>query len=373
MFEKRISPFGLVRYGVSPDHQLTRRVIKMFDQMANHERFEYHGNCEIGTDVSMEDLRASFHAVIICTGAEQPNRPDIPGAQLRGAIDALDFARWVNGEPEAFDSTLLNRVATAVIIGNGNVALDVARMLARPAADWCATDISPNAMEALIHHRIKHIVVAGRRGSEDASFSEAELEELLSLPGWDVLADEPLPFGLVPEKPPAELKIEFKFRLSPNSILGSNHVEGVKFTHQSGRDVVIPGQLVVFATGHRGIPLTGIPFDSQRGIVPNDRGRVEAVPGCYVSGWIKRGAKGLIGQNRKDAIETVSCLMEDRATLAARPVDADVWKKKLNRSHRTVSWSDWKKLDAIEIQHGSALGRPRLVLAGRELLKHLDG
>jgi len=366
MFEKRVAPYGLVRYGVAPDHQLTRRAIKMFEQIAGQPGFHYHGNVEIGPDVSLENIYASFHAVVICTGAEMPNRPEITGSRLPGVVDALDFSRWTNGECDAFNEAILDRVETAVIIGNGNVALDAARMLARPSVDWVATDIAPYAMEALIHHRIKHIVVVGRRGPLDVSFTEAELLEVAALPGWDVHADGVMPFGPLLEKPSSNRRIEFKFHLVPDELCGSEHVTAVQFVHaDSGEMLEIPAQLVIFATGHRGIKLDGLSFDQQRGIIPHDHGRVTGAPGYYVCGWIKRGAKGLIGQNRKDAIETIARVYEDRELLAARKVGATP--VPLNNK-RVVTWDDWKKIDAMEIQHGSSVGRPRINFTEDEAL-----
>lgn len=368
MFEKRIAPFGLVRYGVSPDHQLTRRATKLFEQIAAHPGFHYHGNIEIGTDVSLEDIRLSHHAVVVCTGAEKPNRPYIPGAPLPGAVDALDFSHWVNGEGNGFDDSLAEHVEAVIVVGNGNVALDAARMLARPAADWVATDIAANAMEALIHHHIKHIVVVGRRGSSETSFTEAEWQEVVSLPGWEIKVDGESPFGPLPEKPASDRRIEFKFHLAPKRLLGDARVTGAEFVHASSGEIIpIPAQLVVFATGHRGIRLDGLPFDEAKGIIPNDRGQVVSVPGYFVCGWIKRGAKGLIGLNRKDAIETVSRIMEQRDELARRSVrPVPVLKDK-----PVISWGDWKKINAMEESRGAAVGRPRIALSPQEALKAL--
>lgn len=370
MFEKRVAPYGLVRYGVAPDHQLTRRTIKIFNQTADQSRFHYWGNVEAGRDVSFDDLHAAFHAVVICTGAEQPNRPGIPGARLRGAVDALDFARWTNGERDAFSPELLHGVETAVIIGNGNVALDAARMLARPSVDWVPTDMAVHAMEALIHHRIKHIVIVGRRGPEHISFTEAEWLEVVSLPGWGVQADGDVSFGALPDKPSSVRTLEFKFSLVPVGLLGDDHVSGVQFTHAaSGESVVIPSQLVIFATGHRGIKIDGLPFDDERGIIPNDKGRVVGIPDFYVCGWIKHGATGLIGHNRKDAMETVARMLEDLGSWSTRRVT----EYPVNKSgRRVVTWNDWKRLDAMEIQRGSAVGRPRINFMMDEALQILQ-
>lgn len=373
LYDKRIAPYGLVRYGVAPDHLLTRRAIKMFDQIADHGRFHYFGNVEIGRDVALSDIISTYHAVVVCTGAEKPNRPEVPGARLRGAVDALDLARWANGEPDAFDPALLDGVDTAVIIGHGNVALDAARLLMRPARDWVATDIAPHAMEVLIHHRLKRIVLAGRRGSSETSFTEAEWEEAIALPGWQVHIEGEPPFGPRPEKPAAERSLDVRFHLRPVCLLGGDRVVGVRFSHaQNGATVEVPASLVIFATGHRGVPLDGLPFDATTGTVPHSKGAVSSLPGVYVCGWIKRGAKGLIGVNRKDAIETVVRLLEDRDILSARLPESKNWRETLTRRGvRVVSWTDWKKLDAMEEQRGASVGRPRVNFTRDEALARL--
>jgi len=374
LFEKRVAPYGLVRYGVAPDHQLTRRATNLFNQIADQDRFHYYGNVEIGRDVPLAEIQSSFHAVVICTGAEQPNRPDIPGALLPGAVDALDFARWTNGEPEAFAPELLNGIDTVVIIGNGNVAMDAARMLMRPSREWVTTDIAPFAMEALMHHRVKHIVIAGRRGPHETSFSEAEWTEVVSMPDWSVQANGNVPFGPLPEKPASDQALHFRFHLNPVCLLGETHVVGMRFSQtMSGDTVDIPAQLVVFATGQRGAPMPGIPFDASLGIIPNTKGAVTKVPGLYVCGWIKRGGKGLIGVNRKDAVETVARLLEDRDTLSARQPEPINWRDELpRRGVRAVSWAEWKHLETMEMQRGSIVGRPRVNFTREEALALLS-
>jgi ferredoxin--NADP+ reductase len=369
MLEKRFAPYGLVRYGVAPDHPLTRRVTKMFDAIGGHPRFFYYGGVEVGRHVKLDELYASFTAVVFCTGAENPNRPVVPGGRLDGTVDALDLARWANGEPTAFRESLLDGVETVAVIGNGNVAIDAARLFARSTVDWVGTDIAPYAMEALAHHRVRQIVIAGRRGAGDVSFTEAEWAELVGLPGWDVREEESTPFGAAPVKPSSTHHLEFRYHLSVACLLGSTRVVGARFTRaSSGETVEIPAQLVVFATGHRGFEMAGLPFDATRGVIPNDRGRVSGMPAYYVCGWIKRGAKGLIGQNRKDAIETVKQMLEDRDALAAREVNHVDWTKVLrSRGHRVISWADWIKISAMEQQRGNAFGRSRMNFTDTEI------
>lgn len=370
LLEKRVAPYGLVRYGVAPDHLPTRRAIKLFDQIADHARFQYYGNVEVGCDVTLDTLRQSYHAVVLCSGAEVPNRPDLPGARLRGAADALDLARWANGEAEAFDAAWLDGVRDVVIIGNGNVALDAARLFLRGAATWVATDIAPYAMEALAHHRVASVAIVGRRSAAEASFTEAEWSEVVGLPGWSVAADEEGPFGPLPEKPGSDRRLAFRSRLRTACLLGGDRVVGVRFSHaDTGATVELPAQLVVFATGHRAPRWEGLPYDAARGVIRHQRGAVTGAPGVYVCGWIKRGAKGLIGLNRKDAIETVATMLEDRDVLAARQPEPAAWIDACRaRGVRLVSWADWKRLDVLETARGSAVGRPRLPLSRDEAL-----
>lgn len=307
MFEKRRQPYGLVRYGVAPDHILTKRAVKTFEQIARQPGFHYADGVEVGRDLALDDVRRAHDAVVVCTGAEHPRRLAIPGAELPGVVAALDLARWANGESSALaNASILDGAQRAVIIGNGNVALDAARILARRDEDWEGTDIAGYARAALSRSRLRAITMAGRRGPECASFTRAELQEVISLPDWRVVADQGLPLGLVAPASTAENTISFIFNQTPIAFTGADRVTGVTF---SGGFVA--ADVVIAAIGQRGEALPGLPFDEARGIVPNDRGRVAEHQGVYVCGWIKRGATGLIGHNRKDAIETVARMRED--------------------------------------------------------------
>lgn len=308
LYEKRAKPYGLVRYGVAPDHVLTKRAVKTFEQIAAQPGFHYLGNVEVGRDLSLAELREQYDAVVVCTGAEHPRMPDLPGTHVRGAVAALDFSRWVNGEAGALDETIFDGAARAVVIGNGNVALDAARMLARPDEAWDGTEIAPDARAALRRMRLQRITIAGRRGPEEAHFTEAELLEVLNLPGWRIAARQGLPLGLEVPTSNEERIIEFVFHARPVRVNGDDRVREVVFDPDP---VSAAADVVIFATGQRGEAMEGLPFDEERGVIPNDRGRVTGAPGVYVCGWIKRGAKGLIGHNRKDAIETVARMVED--------------------------------------------------------------
>lgn len=310
LHEKRAKPYGLVRYGVAPDHVLTKRAVKTFEQIAAQPGFHYLGHVEVGRDLPLAELRTQFDAVVVCTGAEHPRLPDLPGLPMRGVLAALDFSRWTNGEGDAVDGTLFDGAERAVIVGNGNVALDAARMLARPDEAWDGTEIAPNARAALRRTRFRRITIAGRRGPEDAQFTAAELQEVLNLPGWKIVAPQGLPPGFEVPASSADRVIEFVFHARPVRVTGDNRAR--EFVFEPGPSSVAT-DLVIFATGQRGEAMEGLPFDEERGVIPNDRGRVTGVPGVYVCGWIKRGAKGLIGHNRKDAIETVARMTEDLA------------------------------------------------------------
>lgn len=308
IYEKRDKPFGLIRYGVAPDHVTTKRVLKTFENIAAQPGLHMMTGVEVGVAVSLNELSTKYDAVVICTGAEIPRLPDIPGAALPGVVSGLDFARWVNGEEEALDARLLDGITSAVIIGNGNVALDAARMLARQDADWDATSIAPFARDALRRAHLHQITIVGRRSAGEASFTVAELREVVSLPGWQIKADQGLPLGVDVPAGSSGKVIAFEFGKSPSRVTGRTRVESVEFGPDSKR---IPADLAIFATGQKGCPLPGLPFDEKRGVIPNDRGRVAGSKSVYVCGWIKRGAKGLIGHNRKDAIETVASMAED--------------------------------------------------------------
>jgi len=369
MFEKRVFPSGLVRFGVSPDHQATRRAAGTFDQIAAQPGFHYYGHVDAVKVPGLEALRRHFHAIVVCTGAEVPSLPDVPGIDSRRVIAGIDLARWTNGEEHAINPRVFDGVETAVIVGNGNVALDAARMLARPAVDWVKTDIAPHAMEVLMHHRLNKIIIAGRRGPADVSFTEAEFEELVSLPGWDVRGTQGLPFAKMPEKPASNRCIEFRFYQRIARIREQQAGCEVEFSVANQPNVNMAAQLVICATGQRGVPFGDLPFDTVRGVIPNDRGRVHAAPGFYVCGWIKRGANGVIGVNKKDAIETVARIVEDMDILAAKHVTPFAMPE---TEDRVITWADWKKIEAMEIGRGGEAGRPRLNFSESEALRALS-
>lgn len=355
LFERLPHPHGLVRYGVAPDHPNTRRIAALLDRTAAHPAVTLRLNVEVGRDISIDQLRAQFDAVVVATGAEEDRSLGIPGEQLPGVHSSLSFAGWVNGHPDFAGAPIALDVETAVVIGNGNVALDIARLLARAPAALRGTDIAPAALAALERSRIKRLHVIGRRGPAQASFGENEIQEFGALPGVAFSMDPLVAFTSPADEkeladpaadraravvhtlrelagrgpnPEARVTIGFDFLRRPIGISGAARVEGItlelcRLEGEPGRQQAVPtGALqrlpcgaIFAAIGHRGRPLPGLPFDPERGVIPTREHRVldgdRLLKGVYAVGWIKRGAKGLIGHNRRDAMETVKILLAD--------------------------------------------------------------
>jgi ferredoxin/flavodoxin---NADP+ reductase len=410
MYERLPAPFGLVRFGVAPDHQKIKAVTRSFEKVARRPGFRFFGNVDVGTHVTLDDLRRHYHAVCYATGAQSDRRLGIPGEDLARSHPATEFVAWYNGHPDfrhcAFD---LSRQRAAVI-GVGNVAVDVARILCRTPEELATTDIAPYAEEALARSGIREVYLLGRRGPVQAAFTNPEVRELGELAGADV-AVSPRDCALDPLSA-AELagsddralakKVEIltqfatrrptgksrtltlRFLVSPVEILpdGAGGVRGLRIVRNRlegdghGRlravptDEVedLPVDLVFRSVGYRGVPLADVPFDERRGTVPHAQGRVlrdgAVVPGLYVSGWIKRGPTGVIGTNKPDAAETAGSLLADAAagTLPAPPAPDPTAAEALvrQRQPQTVVFDDWTRIDAAETARGRACGRPRL-------------
>ncbi len=349
MFEKLPRPFGLVRYGVAPDHPHTRRIMRLLEKTLAHPAVRLHTNIEIGRDRTVEDLAARHDAVVIATGAEEDRALGIPGEQLANVHPSLAFAGWINGHPDFADLAIDLNVETAAIVGNGNVALDIARMLARTPEELAATDMAPDAREKLARHRIRRLHIIGRRGPVQASFGENEILELGTMPGIAFRIDPVVvmpdaadeseladpasdraravvaalrDYASRPAPPDARIELSFDFLRRPLAIGGETRareltlelcrLEGDPFQRRAvptGALQKIDAGLVIVSIGHRGRALPGVPFDVARGVIPADNHRV--APGIYAVGWIKRGARGLIGHNRRDAMETVGIIFSD--------------------------------------------------------------
>jgi ferredoxin--NADP+ reductase len=407
VFERLATPWGLVRAGVAPDHPNIKAVTRRYEKTAAKEDFRFFGHVEVGSDVTVEELKRHYHAIVYAFGAAGDRRLGIPGEDLLNSHSATEFVAWYNGHPDFCDHVFDLSAETAVVVGNGNVALDVARMLALPREDLARTDVADHALETLCESAIREVVVLGRRGPAQAAFTTPELIELSELADADVIVDpgdvqlDPASARMVEEADLAtkkkievlkgyaaqapqgrERRIVLRFFASPLEILGDERVEGVRIARTeldenlravvTGSEETIPCQLVFRSVGYRGIPLPGVPFDERSATIPNDAGRVIDRPGEYVSGWIKRGPSGIIGTNKKDSQETVSSLLEDAAAgrLPEPPVaDPEAIEELLaERAPDHVRLDGWRAIDAAEQAAGEPHGRPRVKLTRRDEL-----
>ncbi|HJT95782.1 MAG TPA: FAD-dependent oxidoreductase [Mycobacterium sp.] len=387
VFEKLPTPYGLVRAGVAPDHQSTKRVTKLFDKVTRLPGFTFYLNVEVGSDVTHAELLVHHHAVLYAVGAPNDRRLEIDGMGLPGTGTATEMVAWINGHPEFTDFPVDLGHERVVIVGNGNVAFDVARILTADPDALARTDISDHALAALRDSRVDEVVIAARRGPADSAFTLPELIGLTStcdvvLDGADhdlVLRDlaevsDPLmrnkleilsklgdagSCGLTPTTRP---RIRLAYRLTPNRIVGDGRADGVEFT-VTGTDELrqLPAGLVLTSIGYRGKPIRDLPFDESAGVVPNDGGRVIGAPGSYVAGWIKRGPTGFIGTNKSCAGQTVHNLVADyNAGLLADPAGKRGALDKLVRSRKpdAVDTAGWTAIDAAEVARGGDQ-RPR--------------
>jgi ferredoxin--NADP+ reductase len=408
LLDRLPTPFGLVRGGVAPDHQKIKSVTRVYEKIASQPGVRFLGNVRIGGDLTREELLEHYHAVIYAIGAQSDRTLGVPGEDLAGSHAATEFVGWYNGHPDYRDRSFDLSQENVVVIGVGNVAVDVTRVLARTADELAKTDIAPYALEALQNSRVKNVFMIGRRGPVQAAFTNPELKELGEMPGADIVVlpqelalDEGSRTALAhAEERTAEknlktleafaakpqegkpLRIHLRFLLSPLELQGDKSVEAVKLAKNrlvpaangdlraepTGESEVIPTGLVFRSVGYLGTGIPGVVFDAKRGIVPNEGGRVVTAPGTvsrgeYVVGWIKRGPTGVIGTNKPDATETTDHLLEDfgsgRLERDLPPRDA-VDRLLGERGVRVVTWNDWRKLDQIERERGAALGRPRL-------------
>ncbi len=410
IFDRLPSPWGLARAGVAPDHQGTRVITDSFEMAVRKPSIAAHLNVEIGTHISHEELLAHHHAVIYAVGAATDRHLGIDGEDLPGSVSATDFVAWYNGHPDHAGDVYDLSGERAVVIGNGNVALDVARVLVTPPDELAKTDIADHALAALRESNIREVVVVGRRGPVQAAFTSKELMGLDDVPGIDIVVDpadleldehsraflesDECPFP-VPRKiewlreyasrtpDPSRRRIVLKFLGSPAAIAGDGRVQRIDLVRN---ELVVDGAgrqraqatdrvealetgLVLRSIGYRGTAIEGVPFDEQRGVIPNDGGRVidpatgEPVPGVYVTGWIKRGPSGTLGTNKKCAGETVEKLAEDvKAGLAGRAVESRAALDKLlaGRQPDVVGFDGWRALDQAELAAGREAGRPRV-------------
>jgi len=399
VYEKLPAPYGLVRYGVAPDHQKLKQTAKAFERTADDPRLRFLGNVEIGADVPVAELAEHYDAVVLAHGASDGKKPGLLGEHLAGCHTATEFVGWYNGHPDFQGLEFDLSSDAAVIVGQGNVALDVARILARPIDQLCSTDITERALAVLAGSRIKTIHIVGRRSSAQAKFSHAELRELFNLEGVAIRVD-PEGFALnassrfelndkanfvnarnqqlfeqVSESGSggASRQIIFHFLQSPSRILGDTRVGGIELTANILRGEpfsqvpVATGQVrrlksgVVFLSiGYQGKPLPGLPFDTPTSTYPHHVGKLEGFTNVYAAGWIKRGATGIIGTNKPCAQETVATLLaEINATSSASSKRGFESISHLLVNKRVYSFDDWRMLDAWEVEQGRRLGKVR--------------
>jgi len=396
LIERLPTPWGLVRLGVAPDHPNIKAVSRAFERTAAQPGFRFFGNVEVGRDVTHEELRALYDAVVYSVGAQTDRQLGIPGEDLPGSWAATEFVAWYNGHPDFQHLEFDLSHGRAVVIGNGNVALDVARMLALAPEELAPTDTTDAAIEAINGAGVEEILVVGRRGPVQAAWTPVEVGELGELAGADIVVD-PAQLRL-DESSAAELeaapptvkrnvghlrdyatraptgkprRIRLRFLASPVAILGDEKVEAIELVRNElvdGRAVAtderetIPCGIVFRSVGYRGVALTGVPFDEGSGTIPNEGGRVE--PGLYVAGWIKRGPSGVIGTNKKDATETVEVLLADaRAGKLPPRVEGTLDELLAERGVDAVLYRGWEAIDAAERGAGEPHGRPRIKLA----------
>ncbi len=396
LIERLPTPWGLVRLGVAPDHPKIKAVSRAFEKTAQQPGFRFFGNVEVGRDVSHEELRGLYDAVVYTVGAQTDRRMGIPGEDLPGSFAATELVAWYNGHPDFQELSFDLSGERAIVVGNGNVALDVARMLALTPEELAATDTTDAAIEAIVGSGIREIVVVGRRGPVQAAWTPVEVGELGELAGADVLV-RPADLELDPASEaelaaaPATVRrsvehlrdyaarapsgkprsIRLRFLTSPVAILGEERVEGIELVRNELHDGrAVPTEeretlacgIVFRSVGYRGVGLPGVPFDESTGTIPNVGGRVE--PGLYAAGWIKRGPSGVIGTNKKDATETVELLLEDaRAGLLPASTDGSLEALLAERRVEAVMYAGWEAIDLAERTAGEPHGRPRIKLS----------
>jgi ferredoxin/flavodoxin---NADP+ reductase len=395
MIERLPTPWGLVRLGVAPDHPNIKAVSRAFEKIAAQPGFRFFGNVEVGSDVTHDELAERYDAVLYAVGAQTDRQLGIPGEELPGSWPATAFVAWYNGHPDFQHLEFDLSHERAVVIGNGNVALDVARMLALTPEELAPTDTTDEAIEAINEAGVREILVVGRRGPVQAAWTPVEVGELGELAGADILVD-PAQLELDAESaaeldaaPPTVKRnvqhlrdyaerspagkpraIRLRFLASPVSIVGAERVEGIELVRNEladGRAVAtdeteaVPCGIVFRSVGYRGVELPGVPFDEGSGTIPNEGGRVRA--GLYVAGWIKRGPSGVIGTNKKDATETVGLVLEDVRSGALRAASGEDLEELLSeRGVDHVMYAGWEAIDATERAAGEPAGRPRVKL-----------
>jgi ferredoxin--NADP+ reductase len=401
-------PYGLLRYGVAPDHLKMKSLEITLRKILERPRVRFLGGVELGTGISVDELHEYYDAVVYATGSPVDRRLSIPGEDLPGSFSATQFVAWYCGHPDAEVDAFTLDARSAVVIGVGNVAVDVARILAKTAHELGVTDMPDHVLEVLDASAVSDIYIVGRRGPAQAKFTTKELRELGELANADVVVD---PAELVLDEAGKELvetnktvrrnletlqewstrsqlgrprRIHLRFLLAPVAVLGTGRVEAVQCERNeldgsggvagTGETVTLAAQLLLRSVGYRGLPLPGVPFDERSGVIPHVAGRVQrngsTATGEYVVGWIKRGPTGVIGTNKGDAKETVERLLRDLDALPRAPYrEPDMIIDRLTRQGvGVVTWAGWEAIDAAEQALGVAAGRTRIKIANREAL-----
>jgi ferredoxin--NADP+ reductase len=412
MFDRLPTPFGLVRYGVAPDHLKIKTVTRAYEAIAANPRFRFFGNVEFGRHVMLADLQQHYHHVVFATGAQTDRRMNIPGEDLQGSHPATEFVAWYNGHPDYRDHPFDVSVERAAVVGVGNVAIDVARILVRTPDELAKTDIATHALEALRHSRIKEVFLLGRRGPAQAAFTNPEVKEIGEMADADVIVrpDEveldalsraqleaaqdrtllkkvEILQGYAVRRPEGRSRrLHVRFLVSPVELVGDARgrvarMRLVRNTLVASDAGALNAQatdefedldvgLVFRSVGYRGVALPGVPFHERWGVILNEKGRVlnpdggRPLTGLYATGWIKRGPSGVIGTNKPDAVETVTSMLEDAAQGAlwqpSQPSASAAAALVQVRQPLFVTYGDWRRLDALELSRGEEVGRPRL-------------
>ncbi|MDQ2645769.1 MAG: FAD-dependent oxidoreductase [Myxococcota bacterium] len=417
VFELLPAPFGLLRYGVAPDHQNIKKAGVAFERTAKHPSFRYFGNVPVGTALSIDELRADYDQVLVAIGASTDRKLGIPGEELAGSVAATSFVGWYNAHPDFVAEHFDLSGQRAVIVGMGNVAMDVTRLLVKSPDALAGTDIARDALSALRQSRVREVVLLGRRGPAQAAFDQGELADIAELEGVEVVVE-----GAPVEEPNhehsvgakrnleylatlprvasgrAERVVRLWFCSAPSALVaddsgqrvGAIEIERTELVRRSdgsvsargtGQKELLEAGMVVRSIGYQAKPLEGLPFDAKASVIPNFGGRVgrpgEALPGCYVVGWIKRGPVGLLGSNKQDARETVDAMLEDREhALSSRGSRQPfrVLEGLRARGIRPVSYADWLEIDERERARGAETAKIREKFATvAEMLAVLDG
>jgi ferredoxin/flavodoxin---NADP+ reductase len=401
-------PYGLLRYGVAPDHLKMKSLEITLRKILERPRVRFLGGVELGSGITVDELRDYYDAVVYATGSSVDRRLSIPGEDLPGSFSATEFVAWYCGHPDAEVHAFTLDAHSAVVVGVGNVAVDVARILAKTVQELGVTDMPDHVLEVLKASTVSDIHIVGRRGPAQAKFTTKELRELGELADADVVVD---PAELVLDQASKEVveanktvrrnlevlqewstrslhgrarRIHLRFLLSPVAVLGTERVEAVQCERNAldgsggvagtGETVTVAAQLLLRSVGYRGAPLPGVPFDERSGVIPHVTGRVQrngcAASGEYVVGWIKRGPTGVIGTNKGDAKETVEQLLADLGTLprAAHREPAAIIDMLAQRGVGVVTWAGWEAIDAAERALGAMTGRARVKIADRAAL-----